>query len=131
MPREKHPTHAPEHGGTILSFGEAYANFWTKYFRFTGVAVRSEFWWTILANMLLCALLAAVFNFNMYTGLPMLILLIPTLSQWARRYHDIGMSGWLVLLSFVPVVDLVMFLLLGFLPTNYVHPNRFRDLRTN
>ena len=40
-------------------------------------------------------------------GIVALILLLPTLAACVRRLHDTGRSGWIVLLNFVPVVNIV------------------------
>ena len=37
-------------------------------------------------------------------GIFMLVMLIPTLAVQVRRFHDQGLSGWLVLLNLIPTV---------------------------
>lgn len=47
------------------------------------------------------------------------ILTLPvTISLYVRRLHDIGQSGWLTLLTFVPIVSLGLYLYLLFAPGN-------------
>lgn len=47
------------------------------------------------------------------------ILILPvTISLYIRRLHDLGLSGWLTLLEFVPVVNLGLSLYLLFAPGN-------------
>ena len=36
-----------------------------------------------------------------------LILLLPTLAAGVRRLHDTGRSGWIILLNFIPIVNIV------------------------
>ncbi len=36
----------------------------------------------------------------------------------AKRWHDVGMSGWMTLLYFIPVTNLGAFLVLGITPAN-------------
>ena len=73
-----------------------------KYGDFEGRANRPEFWWFMLAlvvvHMILNALtpvLAGVFG---------LATLVPSLSAGARRLHDTGKSGWLQLLWLIPFI---------------------------
>jgi uncharacterized membrane protein YhaH (DUF805 family) len=40
--------------------------------------------------------------------------IIPSLAVQVRRLHDIGWSGWLVLLNFVPFANIVILLILLF-----------------
>lgn len=57
--------------------------------------------------------------FGLILGLYGLATLIPSLALSARRLHDLNMSGWLLLLSFVPfvnsIVGIVFFVLLYFI----------------
>ena len=39
-----------------------------------------------------------------------------TLSAWIRRLHDMEQSGWLALLSFIPLVNVLLFFVLLFAP---------------
>ena len=55
----------------------------------------------------------------------MLVLLIPLLSQQIRRLHDIGASGWWVLLAFfVPYVGWLILFVMSLLPSQ-PHPNKY------
>lgn len=36
-----------------------------------------------------------------------LLLLLPSLAVLCRRLHDVGKSGWIILLNFIPVVNIV------------------------
>lgn len=85
-----------------------YKKFWTNYFNFYGRSGRAEFWWAWGINFVLRILLDVLFVMAPQTGISMTIFawatLIPTVSLWMRRLHDIGKSGWFVLLMFVPLV---------------------------
>jgi uncharacterized membrane protein YhaH (DUF805 family) len=48
------------------------------------------------------------------------------LKAQVSRFHDIGWSGWAVLLTFVPLVNLVAFLLLLVAPEQK-RPNLYGD----
>tara|TARA_B100000945_G_scaffold72899_1_gene55701 strand:+ start:5943 stop:6413 length:471 start_codon:yes stop_codon:yes gene_type:complete len=88
-----------------------------KYVDFSGRASRSEFWWFQLFMFLLqmglfVLQMAALFSFpEIFTAIywvtivVSLGLFLPSLSVGVRRLHDIGKSGWylllVILLSFI------------------------------
>ncbi len=85
-------------------FFEAYR----KYAAFSGRARRKEFWSFILFNIILWVV---VINFFDLIGraetdifIPVLALanLLPWLAVSVRRMHDIGKSGWFLLITFIP-----------------------------
>lgn len=74
----------------------------TKYADFNGRAARPEFWWFILAQVILNVVASMILPI-----LGMLIslgLLAPTLAAGSRRLHDIGKSGWLQLVALIPLI---------------------------
>jgi uncharacterized membrane protein YhaH (DUF805 family) len=87
----------------------------TKHYAdFTGRASRQELWMFMLGTILVYAfLVVAAINAQSITVflvaliLTALALFIPTLALQVRRLHDIGFSGWWILLSFVPYLGLV------------------------
>ena len=78
----------------------------TKYAHFNGRAARPEFWWFILAQLLVGAIL------NMVSiplgGLFSLAMLVPSLAAGSRRLHDLGKTGWLQLLVLIPILGWVV-----------------------
>ena len=46
-----------------------------------------------------------IFGFVLLIGLLMLI--IPFISVSVRRLHDVGQSGWMLLIGIIPIVNLV------------------------
>ena len=93
----------------MMSFGEAVATCWKKYFCFKGRARRSEYWWFSLFCVIPYALLSMlVLADEDGIAAPVLILLwsvvifIPSLAAQVRRLHDRGKSGWIVILEFIP-----------------------------
>ena len=75
-----------------------------KYFDFSGRATRAEFWWWVLAAVIVGVVLSAVDNFtNLMAGgyaysplstIFSLAVMLPHLAVTARRLHDIGKTGW-------------------------------------
>ena len=73
-----------------------------KYVDFNGRAGKAEYWWFFLFQiivMVIASMLGDVVN-----GLVSLALLLPGLGVGARRLHDIGKSGWFLLLWLIPVI---------------------------
>ena len=79
-----------------------------KYADFTGRATRSEFWWFFLFQVIV--LMAAGAISDILYGIVALGLLLPGLSVGARRLHDIGKTGWLLLLWIIPIIGWVVLL---------------------
>ena len=77
-----------------------------KYVEFAGRAGRPEFWWFFLFQFLVMAA-ASLFG-DIINGLAALALLLPGLGAGARRLHDIGKSGWFLLLGLIPFVGFLI-----------------------
>lgn len=85
-----------------------------KYAEFSGRATRAEFWWWALAVFIVSSVLGVVESaFNTLTGgesysvlsaIFSLAVLLPNMAVTVRRLHDIGKSGWWLLLWIVAVV---------------------------
>jgi len=96
----------------------------SKYATFSGRASRPEFWWWVLAGFL------ATFVTQIIDGLvigPMLgmtpgdenagqplsmvfslAIFLPALAVGVRRLHDIGRTGWWMLISLIPIVGFLV-----------------------
>lgn len=87
-----------------------------KYATFSGRARRSEFWYYILASTIISIALAFVDlllgtnktlgETGLVGGIYSLITFIPGITVSARRLHDIGKSGWFVLLFYIPFITM-------------------------
>ena len=101
-----------------------------KFCNFVGRARRSEFWWFALANSVVSYLVNLIGGLiSPTTGLVlacivMLALLLPGLGVSVRRLHDIGKSGWMLLLALIPVVGAII-LLVWFAKDGDPKPNQF------
>ena len=91
-----------------------------KYATFDGRASRGEFWWYVLANLIvvfaLGLLTAASKIFLVLMVVWMLGTLLPNLAVGVRRLHDTNRSGLWYLISFIPfggIVLLVFFVMEG------------------
>lgn len=93
-----------------------YFGMFKRYVGFRGRAARREFWWAILFHTIATAIIVvidgAVFSgYRDPQGILMQIYffaaLLPMLAIQARRLHDTNKSAWWVLLSLVPVLNIV------------------------
>jgi len=118
-----------------MSFSQAIAYCFQNYAKFNGRASRSEFWFFYLFNILVVGIPATIGSVVMAStsttsadgvttelgaggvigliilllaGLVSIGLIIPNLAVAARRLHDRGTSGWLLLLGLVPCGSLVL-----------------------
>ena len=92
-----------------------------KYATFGGRAQRSEYWYFFLFYLLIFIALAIAdsllgsFNksqgYGLLSGLFCLAMAIPSLAVGVRRLHDIGRSGWWLLISLVPFIGAIVLLL--------------------
>ena len=100
-----------------MDFGEAISTCFRKYVDFTGRASRSEYWYWFLFRLLVvvgCVILAIAGRGMVgpaLVGLALLVMLLPSLAVAVRRLHDIGCTGWLMLIAFIPFGGLLLFIL--------------------
>lgn len=98
-----------------VGMGAAVSRAFSGYFDFSGRANRGEFWWFVLANILIGAVTGvadALVNPmsdgpGVINGIWSLIILIPSFALTARRLHDTGRSGWFQLMpwaAFIPII---------------------------
>ncbi len=89
---------------------------------FNGRARRQEYWMFVLFNMifiLVAGMLDRLLNLADPTtgigplyGLYVLAVFIPGIAVAIRRLHDIGKSGWMLLLVLIPVIGAIWLLVL-------------------
>jgi uncharacterized membrane protein YhaH (DUF805 family) len=117
-----------------------YLMVWKRYAQFTGRSRRTEYWMfslihaaVFVAIEILALALAAVrapgaIIFVTFTlcFLYAFAALVPYLAVSVRRLHDVGKSGWWMLLSFLPLLDLLLIVFFCFdseLSGNHYGPN--------
>ena len=75
-----------------------------RYADFSGVSSRSQYWYFILSTTL--AAIIAQIAFGGFGGnLVSIITLLPTIAVAVRRMHDVGKSGWFIL---IPIYNLIL-----------------------
>lgn len=90
-----------------------------KYADFTGRAPRAEFWWYVLAVVIvriIAMIIDNILNMNVWavygpiTIIVGLGLLVPSIAVTVRRLHDTGRPGWWILL---PIAALCLMFVFG------------------
>jgi uncharacterized membrane protein YhaH (DUF805 family) len=75
-----------------------------NYATFSGRARRSEYWYFSLFHIIITFVLAFV-GVQSISTIYSLALVIPTISVGVRRMHDVGKSGWFLL---IPIYNLIL-----------------------
>jgi uncharacterized membrane protein YhaH (DUF805 family) len=87
-----------------------------RYAKFDGRARRAEYWWFVLANIIVFVLLAVLANVSsvfllLYVAYA-IAMFIPSIAVAIRRLHDTDRSGWWLLVTFVPFVGGIILIVL-------------------
>jgi uncharacterized membrane protein YhaH (DUF805 family) len=102
------------------------------YSNFSGRARRSEYWYFVLFNiifgvaaMIMDSALGSTFSIDMpgaeNISLPYgyiylaysVFIILPALAVWVRRLHDVGKSGWFLLIAIIPIIGGIWLLVLA------------------
>ncbi len=93
-----------------------------QYADFNGRARRKEYWMFALFNMIfaivamildnILGLTAEKLPYGVFYFLYALAVLIPGLAVAVRRLHDIGKSGWMILITLIPLIGTIWLLAL-------------------
>lgn len=109
-----------------------------NYAVFSGRARRKEYWYFVLFNLIIMAVLSGIDNgahlfvnqqyeAGLLSTIYSLAVLVPSLAVLVRRLHDTGRSAWWLLLLLVPIIGyivLVIFTVLDSTPgANEYGPN--------
>jgi uncharacterized membrane protein YhaH (DUF805 family) len=93
-----------------------------QYADFSGRARRKEYWMFVLFNMIfgivaiildnILGLTAGELPYGVFYFLYVLAVLIPGLAVFVRRLHDVGKSGWMILIALIPIIGAIWLLVL-------------------
>ena len=101
---------------TSMGFVDAVKNGFANYANANGRACRSEFWYWTLFNFivqLIATLIVRATDMSFISLVAGLALTFPSVCVGIRRLHDIGMSGWFYLISFIPLVGTILMIVWG------------------
>lgn len=95
---------------------DAYFSAWSRSFDYEGKSNRGDFWWYVLANLIISIILNAL-------GLKLEILatlslvyafaqIFPTISLNVRRLRDIGKHWLWIFLPLIPIIGTIWYIIL-------------------
>ena len=122
----------------MMSFMDAVKSGLGRWNDFSGRSSRSEYWFLYLFGIVfqivgvVLMFISEYFGFVLLIGLLMLI--VPFMAVSVRRLHDVGQSGWMLLIGIIPIVNLVggFVLLYWFIfAAGEEQANRFGPVPTN
>jgi uncharacterized membrane protein YhaH (DUF805 family) len=97
-----------------------------KYAVFSGRARRKEYWFFVLFNAIFAIAAMVLDNilglaiedvgYGPFYILYALATIVPGLAVSVRRLHDIGKSGWYILLAMIPCVGAIILLIFDLTP---------------
>ncbi len=85
-----------------------------QYADFSGRARRKEYWMYFLFYIIFYLVLFAidmVLKIGILALIYALALLIPSIAVSVRRLHDIGKSGWFILIALIPAIGAIILLI--------------------
>jgi uncharacterized membrane protein YhaH (DUF805 family) len=107
-----------------MNFIDAVKKCIKNYANFNGRARRSEFWWFYLFTVILSIVATVIDTTILNKGVQdigivnttvSLAFLLPSIGAGVRRVHDVGKSGWFIL---IPIYNIVLFCTNGDAGTN-------------
>ena len=105
-------------------------NVYKKSFTISGRASRSEFWFFQLFYVLILLVLGMPIIGGYIPYHPLLIFVLLSIPAifciQVRRFHDLGKSGWWMLLNFVPYIGGII-VLVWYCFKGTIGPNEFDD----
>ena len=96
-----------------MNFVQSIQTCYKKFFDFSGRASKSEYWWFQLYTIIIYCL-QFVFQGDLVLVFSILVIanIIPLYAAGVRRLHDTDKSGWMVLISVIPLIGLYIIVLL-------------------
>ena len=112
------------------TFMGALKDGFARYVDFKTRSTRPQFWWWFLWSIIF-GIVSSTIDLSIGAGdsgpvnsLVSLATLLPSLAVAVRRLHDIGRTGWWVLLMFIPIIGWIV-LLLFYCTKTQDHPNQW------
>jgi uncharacterized membrane protein YhaH (DUF805 family) len=100
-----------------------YLSVLKKYATFSGRSQRAEYWYFVLFNIIITIVLgiisAVIGDDSSILGiLYSLAVLIPGIAVSVRRLHDVGKSGWMLLITLIPLIGAIWLFVLMVIDSN-------------
>ncbi|MBL7704129.1 MAG: DUF805 domain-containing protein [Taibaiella sp.] len=94
-----------------------------NYANFNGRDTRPQFWWYYLGYIIIAVavnIIATGMQMPLLASLVGLVFLLPNLAAGVRRIHDVGKSGWFIL---IPIYNIILWATEGEDRDNEYGPN--------
>ena len=75
-----------------------------RYADFSGVSTRSQYWYFVLTTSIITFIISAIAG-ELVGNVVSLLTVIPTIAVAIRRMHDVGKSGWFIL---IPIYNFIL-----------------------
>ncbi len=105
-----------------------YLKVLNNYFGFSGRARRKEYWMFTLFSAIFSMVALILDNvletamedegYGLFFILYSLAVFLPSCAVTVRRLHDVGRSGWMILISFICLIGLIWLLVLLIIDSN-------------
>jgi uncharacterized membrane protein YhaH (DUF805 family) len=99
-----------------------YLKVLSNYATFSGRARRKEYWMFVLVSTLISVIALFIDDMlgtvepttgqGLVYGIYSLAVFIPGLAVSVRRLHDVGKSGWMLLIAIIPIIGIIWLLVL-------------------
>lgn len=113
-----------------MGFFDAISTCWSKWADFQGRARRSEYWfWQLFVWLVFIAFFVmdgiisvsggrTAGNVFLLIGVALfaISMFLPGLAVLVRRMHDLGVTGWIVLISLIPYLGGLILLIMSIVP---------------
>ena len=83
---------------------DALKDGFNRFADFSGVSSRSQYWYFILGTTIATVIAQVAFG-DFGGNLVSIITILPTIAVAVRRMHDVGKSGWFLL---VPIYNIIL-----------------------
>ena len=89
---------------------EAYGAAWTRSFDYEGRSNRGDYWWFVLANLIVSVILA--FVSDKLQGLYSVASIVPSIPLVVRRLRDIGKPWPWIFIGLIPIIGAIWLIVL-------------------
>ena len=97
-------------------FTVEFVEMFKRWSDFEGKSNLKEYWMPVLVHIIVGVLFGALGRvagiFNTLYAVYGLVIIVPFLALAIRRMHDIGKSGWMYLIVFIPLIGAIWILVL-------------------
>jgi len=105
----------------LKKFMEWYIKVIKQFKDFKTRARRKEYWMFTLFSIIISGILTLIDTnlgtevnngTGLFNGIYSLLVLVPSLAVGVRRLHDVGKSGWMLLVALIPLIGAIWLLIL-------------------